>query len=59
MWFTVVVSETVSSGRELDEPPKPGSVLYVDGVLVRVDEVTTGSDGRPLILASRVTKDDR
>lgn len=53
MWFNVLLNGA-AHGCELDEPPVAGEVSDLGGVLARVDEVTAGADGKPLILASRV-----
>ena len=39
---------------ELDEAPQPGKTTLIGDVLARVDEITTGADGQPLLIAERV-----
>ena len=40
---------------ELDEAPQPGKTALLGDALARVDEVTTGADGQPLLIAEPVT----
>ncbi len=39
---------------ELDSAPQPGKTALLGDTLARVDEVTTGADGKPLVIAERV-----
>jgi hypothetical protein len=56
-WFNVWI-DGAAHGCELpsDDPPLVGQVRDLGGVLARVDQVYEGEDGKPLILASRVTR---
>jgi hypothetical protein len=40
---------------ELDEAPQPGKTVLLGDALARVDEVTTGANGQPLLVAEPVT----
>lgn len=59
-WFNVWL-DGAGHGCELpaDDPPVVGQVRDLGGVVARVDEVVEGADGKPLIRASRVTRQPR
>ena len=59
-WFYVWL-DGAGHGCELpaDDPPLVGQVRDRGGVVARVDEVLEGADGKPLIRASRVTRQPR
>ena len=59
-WFNVWL-DGAGHGCELpaDDPPVVGQVRDLGGVVARVDEVVEGTDGKPLIRASRVTRQPR
>jgi hypothetical protein len=59
-WFNVWL-DGAAHGCELpaDNPPVVGQVRDLGGVFARVDEVVEGADGKPLIKASRVTRQPR
>ena len=41
-------------GCDLDEAPQPGETALLGDALARIEEVTTGADGQPLLIAERV-----
>lgn len=41
-------------GCDLDEAPQPGETALLGDTLARVEEVTTGADGQPLLIAERI-----
>jgi hypothetical protein len=59
-WFNVWV-DGAAHGCELpaDAPPVVGQIRDLGGVVARIDDVLEGTDGKPLILASRVTRQPR
>jgi len=59
-WFNVWL-DGAAHGCELpaDDPPLVGQIRDLGGVFARVDDVSEGADGKPLIKASRVTRQPR
>jgi hypothetical protein len=59
-WFNVWI-DGAAHGCELpaDNPPLVGQVRDLGGIVARVDEIAEGTDGKPLIMASRVTRQPR
>ena len=59
-WFNVWL-DGAGHGCELpaDDPPVVGQVRDLGGVVARVDDIVDGADGKPLIMASRVTRQPR
>jgi len=59
-WFSVWL-DGAAHGCELpeDDPPLAGQVRDLGGVFARVNEVLPGADGKPLIMASRITRQPR
>ncbi len=53
-WHNVLLDGT-AHGCHLpnDQPPKQGQQRQLGSVYAHIDDVTTGNDGKPLILASR------
>ena len=53
-WWNVLLDGTAHGCHLLDaEPPLVGQERQLGSVYAHVDEVTTGTDRKPLILASR------
>ena len=59
-WFNVWL-DGAAHGCELpgDDPPLVGQMRDLGGVFARIDDVVEGTDGKPLIIASRVTRQPR
>ncbi|HUQ23507.1 MAG TPA: hypothetical protein VM049_10895 [Gaiellaceae bacterium] len=59
-WFKVWL-DGASHGCELprDDPPLAGQIRDLGGVTALIEDVVEGSDGEPLIMASRVTRQPR
>ena len=59
-WFNVWL-DGAAHGCELpgDDPPLVGQMRDLGGVFARIDDVAEGTDGKPLIMASRVTRQPR
>jgi hypothetical protein len=53
-WYEVLLDGTAHGCfLDDDQPPACGQERQLGSIYARIDEITTGSNGRPLLLASR------
>jgi hypothetical protein len=59
-WFNVWL-DGAAHGCELprDDPPVAGQIRDLGGVTALIEDIVDGTDGKPMILASRVTRQPR